>query len=370
MAPRTILAIGDPHFKTSNTAQSMQLVHDVDGFLARFHPEWLVILGDILHDHSKADLRPLRHATDWLKGVSKKIRTFVLIGNHDRLNNSDFLSDYHPFPGLEGWPNLEIICKTKLIDGILFVPYVKDGRFQEAIETILPYGEVPNKVEMGFAHQEIQGAPLGFKTSMISEAWPANYPLIVSGHIHTACTVGKNWVYSGSAFSHDTGELDKKSVVFLLREETNANASDNANANASANLEEGNRNGGIVGSWRWGRIPLTVVVRKVEKMVVAEAIARLGELSSMKPNELIQWRVIGTSAELAAAIRRPEVKEALVSGRFQWKGETASNMVKETATPLPHSTPKIVFSNVMYSQLGNNTLAQQYWNAFCSEHAL
>jgi DNA repair exonuclease SbcCD nuclease subunit len=261
MAPRTILAIGDPHFKVANSAESSQLIQDVDTFLVRLQPEWLVILGDILHDHSWAELRPLRHATDWLKNVSKKIRTFVLIGNHDRLNNSDFLSDYHPFPGLEGWPNLEIISKTRLVDGILFVPYVKEGRFQEAIETVLPYGEVPTRVELGFAHQEIQGAPLGMKSSMISEAWPSNYPLIVSGHIHTACVVGKNWVYSGSAFSHDTGELDKKSVVFLLREETNINV--------NSNTEEGGENGGVVGSWKWGRIPLTVVIRKVEKMVVA-----------------------------------------------------------------------------------------------------
>jgi DNA repair exonuclease SbcCD nuclease subunit len=362
MSPRTILAIGDPHFKFSNAAESAQLMLDIDSFLDSLRPDWLVLLGDILDAHRNADLVPLCDATRWIKELSKKIRTFVLIGNHDRINNSDFLSGYHPFPGLEGWPNLEIIYQAKLIEGVLFVPYVKNGRFRDAIETILPYEEVPNKMEVGFAHQEFKGAPLGHKTSMIPEEWPSSYPLLISGHIHLACMVGKNLVYSGSAFSHNTGELDKKSVVFLSREETNGNPTS----------KDGE--GGAVGLWKWERIPLNIVVRKVEYLGVSDAIARLGELSNMKSNELIQWRVSGTSAELASAIRRPEIRAALATGRFRWQPEplptSISTLPGEKLPLLPQSTPKIAFSNEMYSQLNSNPLANLYWNTFCSEHAL
>ena len=97
-----ILAIGDPHFKTTNIKESTEMVNAIYNLLEKEQDnlDFIIVMGDILDRHETIHVNPLTLAVKFLLTLATKKKTYVLIGNHDRPNNSDFLSDYHPFVGL------------------------------------------------------------------------------------------------------------------------------------------------------------------------------------------------------------------------------------------------------------------------------
>ena len=72
------------------------------------------VVGKILDRFESIHVSPLVRAVKFLIQLSNLSKVIVLIGNHDRQNNSDFLSDFHPFTALEENPN--IIIASKVID--------------------------------------------------------------------------------------------------------------------------------------------------------------------------------------------------------------------------------------------------------------
>ena len=99
--------------------------------------EIIVIMGDILDTHEKIHTLPFCRAVNFILELSRLKKTFVLIGNHDRMSNNDFLSDEHPFIGIDdNNDNLSIVDKVLVYNDYLFVPYVPPGRFKEALNTI------------------------------------------------------------------------------------------------------------------------------------------------------------------------------------------------------------------------------------------
>jgi len=202
------LAIGDLHYKVSNVFQTQKfeqeiysLVDDVD---------FVVFLGDILHTFEKIHVEPRTRASEFFLNISKKVLTFVIIGNHDRPNNSDFMSNKHPFVGMEN-DNLKIIDKTRsfnIKDNIfVFVPYVFPGRFLEALNIV----EWKNATAI-FCHQEFKNAKMGAVISKIGDDWDLTYPMIISGHIHDYDHLQKNIIYTGTPYQISFGESDKKSI--------------------------------------------------------------------------------------------------------------------------------------------------------------
>ena len=61
----------------------------------------------------------LCRANSFLIDLSKLRKTYVLIGNHDRINNNVFLTDEHPFTGLKGETNIVIVDKVFSENGIV-----------------------------------------------------------------------------------------------------------------------------------------------------------------------------------------------------------------------------------------------------------
>ena len=206
-----ILLIGDPHFKVSNCIETNQLHKETIKYIQNTDLDFVVILGDVLDTHEKIHIRPLCRAVNYITSIAKLIKTYVLIGNHDRLNNNVFLTDDHPFSGLKNTENIIIVDKVYQENNFIFVPYVYPGRFQEALETI---DFKPNK-QFIFAHQEFKGVKMGAFVSEIGDGWPEDYPYVFSGHIHDFQQVQKNILYTGTPFQHGFSDSCDKFLVLI-----------------------------------------------------------------------------------------------------------------------------------------------------------
>lgn len=157
----------------------------------------------------------MHQAITFLKNLSDIKPVYLLIGNHDLINNRQFLSDMHPFTALKHyWPitvvDKPIIATHNNMD-FLFVPYVEPGRFVEAIETRYTKEEW-TKCKLIFCHQEFYGTQMGAITSEDGDKWNLNWPQVIAGHIHARQIPQANILYTGSPDQESYGEADNKKV--------------------------------------------------------------------------------------------------------------------------------------------------------------
>lgn len=194
-----ILVVGDLHFKRTNI-QAME--HVTQGIL-NLTDSWdiVVILGDINDTHDVAYMTPYNKSIEFLSQLSSKFPVYLLMGNHDRRNNIDFLSSDHFYNSVKLWPNITVIDQPTpvTVQGNRFtlVPYVPQERFMEALNKDKDWKQSC----CIFAHQE-------FPKSFVSPV------LIVSGHIHDY-EERENLIYVGSPIQHSFIEREDKSVLEL-----------------------------------------------------------------------------------------------------------------------------------------------------------
>lgn len=224
----TCLAIGDPHFKVSNVRETEQMCAALIKLAKERQPDFIVVLGDVLDRHEAIHVVPLRSCVEFLRGLMEVAPVIVLVGNHDRPNNSDFLSPYHPFTALKGWGERMKIVETtweSSFGGLdfVFVPYVPPGRFFDALnwKPDQPSEPMEEGVENWknasaiFAHQEFKGAKMGAIISEVGDPWPVNAPMVISGHIHDFQEVQPNLLYVGTPIQHAFGDTEDKTVSWF-----------------------------------------------------------------------------------------------------------------------------------------------------------
>lgn len=218
-----ILLIGDPHFKVDNKIETEQLIEKTLEYVKENKEDisFIVVLGDTLDTHEKIHIQPLCRANYFITELSKLLFTFVLIGNHDRMNNKDFLSDKHPFTALKGHKNIKIVDQVFKFKKFIFVPYVDKGRFLEALRTIDFSPEMECKAI--FAHQEFKGAAMRNIVSENGDEWSDNYPPVFSGHIHSYQKVKENIYYIGTPYQQNFYESEDKALALLSIDEDKFN---------------------------------------------------------------------------------------------------------------------------------------------------
>jgi DNA repair exonuclease SbcCD nuclease subunit len=301
------LVIGDPHFSLSN-------IKEVDTFIEKsvravrlFKPDFVVCAGDCLDSHEKCHMEPFIRAMRFLSELAKHTPTFLTVGNHDRKNNSDFMSDDHFFTGLKHCPNLTIVdkaIKQEIVSkkdptvkgNFLFVPYVYPGRFYEALDTIdlsefedtwrSPY------IDAIFCHQEFRGVQMGPFKSEIGDIWDVSWPLVISGHIHEYQVLQSNMIYVGTPMQHTFSEkLDKAIVMF------NFNIKYLEEANIT--LEEVSSLEALVPDplmrARYARIKLDLCVKRTVTLTVSQVAG-----FRPPPNEKTRVIIRGTASEIRA----------------------------------------------------------------------
>jgi len=216
----TVLAIGDPHFQVNNVTETEELISKINLVVEDLQPTFVVILGDLLHTHEKIHVTPFNLATKLITSLSKKVQVFLLIGNHDLINNQQFLTNKHAFNAFKKIDNV-VVCDKVVVKIIndkkyVFCPYVPPKRFQEALDTVYVKGQEWADAECIFAHQEFFGCRFNpIMTSTEGDEWPSEYPLVISGHIHDEQWLQDNIYYTGSSMQHAFGESSKKTIAHL-----------------------------------------------------------------------------------------------------------------------------------------------------------
>lgn len=224
----TIFVIGDPHFRAKNFQEGEGLIEKCLEKVAKLSPTIIILLGDILDTHEVVRNTPWKQACRFIEGLSLVAPTYVLMGNHDLINQSQFLTDNHFFNPLKKWKNVIIVDKPIITTvgsskiRIALSPYTPPGRFVEALDTIPTLSDTENESEESlrewqtvsciFAHQEFAGVVYGGKESEKGDYWYDEYPPVISGHIHTPCQIGENVFYPGSSIQVASDEAPDKRV--------------------------------------------------------------------------------------------------------------------------------------------------------------
>ena len=96
-----VLFIGDPHFKIDNIPEVEVFINKVTELTENKKPDFIVIAGDLLHTHERLHTIALNKAYDFIDKMRTISPTYVLVGNHDMCNNSQFLTENHWMNGLK-----------------------------------------------------------------------------------------------------------------------------------------------------------------------------------------------------------------------------------------------------------------------------
>ena len=204
-----ILCIGDPHFKITTLPLMEVFVSRTIGVVKKYSPDRVIILGDILHTHERLHSSVMNKACDWIDQLRQLKPVYLIVGNHDYINNTQFLSDRHWMNPLKEWDNVKVIDSPQRVGDIVLCPYVFPGRFREALDTLKGW----ESAKVICCHQEFKGCKMGALVSEIGDEWEASLPDIISGHIHDKQTIQSNIYYTGSSVQHAFGETHNKTIA-------------------------------------------------------------------------------------------------------------------------------------------------------------
>ena len=211
------LFIGDPHIRIENFDAYDKLTALISNIVKEHKISLIIVGGDVLHYHERLHTLALNRALDFLVQMGRMCRVICLVGNHDMINNQQFLTENHWMKHYKDrLPNVEIIDTVRGfdIDGFRFMccPYVYPGRFVEALDTYTDMNW--QDADIIFAHQEFKGCRMGAIISETGDEWNPEWPQVVSGHIHDYQKPLPNIFYPGTPMQHSFG--DKGDNIILL----------------------------------------------------------------------------------------------------------------------------------------------------------
>jgi len=214
-----ILAIGDQHFKLDNIAQVDIFISKLQKHLDFENYDVIVSGGDLLDTHERLHTQCLNKAIEYLKVLSSHTKTFVLVGNHDMINPSQFLTSNHWLNVIKEWNNkmydITVVDKPIIYsqddEKITLCPFVPDGMFVQALDTITD--DDWKQTDVVFGHQTLNGVKMGAIVAENIEEWCDNYPTLVSFHVHDMQKVNDNLFYTGASMQHSFSENIKKYLM-------------------------------------------------------------------------------------------------------------------------------------------------------------
>lgn len=212
-----ILCIGDIHYRNASVAENDLLSKKIKEQIKKTSPDLVVFLGDLLHNHGTTYVQPFNQVTDLLYDVGQLCETMVIVGNHDYINNSQFLTSNHfltPFKRFHGVTVVDTVIKR---GDFVFAPYVPPNRLVEALNTVEDW----QSTKAIFCHQDFYGVELNGIKMEHGDKWPEEFPLVVSGHIHQHQWLQKNICYVGTPYMTTFAETDEKAIsLFEFAEKT------------------------------------------------------------------------------------------------------------------------------------------------------
>jgi DNA repair exonuclease SbcCD nuclease subunit len=211
-----VLFISDIHFKHNNVQETDILIKKLNELTDY---DFAVLAGDILDTHERVDVQLLNRAYNMVDVLRSKTNVFICVGNHDMINNQQFLTTNHWMNGMKKWSNVTIVdTKPVFYEGFVFVPYVFPGRLHEVLDMLEDW----KSAKCIFAHQEIRGCKMGPFVSKDGDVWDLDMPLMISGHIHERQRPQSNVFYPGSVITHAYGRQqteDQGLSIFTFHED-------------------------------------------------------------------------------------------------------------------------------------------------------
>lgn len=226
------LCIGDIHIQPKNFQDVDILLKQLENHLIEMKEkktsyDYIVVMGDTLHNHRRIDSICLTKATEYFLMLEKYSPVYIICGNHDMCGNYVNLEDKHWLNPFKTSKHRFIVVDDVIdntINGhrVVFMPYVPDGMFHKGLCEKLgnDYYKV-NKPKIIFGHQMFNGVCLGgLDKFMTAEDWIYDIQ-IVSGHIHNKQTIPipkskKTIYYTGSSLQHMFGETEDKTVASII----------------------------------------------------------------------------------------------------------------------------------------------------------
>ena len=262
---------------------------------------------------------------------------FLIVGNHDRPNNSDFLTDNHAFNAMKKWDNVTIV--DKVIDYnfkdfyFILVPYVPPGRFEEALNTLSLEKDVSLEKDLLsnatciFAHQEIFNAKMGAIISQCGDKWDLNNPLMISGHIHSFDQLQPNMIYTGSPIQHTYSEENKTVSYFKFTKYIIKDTKDN-------NTKD---------KWEHERIDLGMI-KKVTIYITPEQVLNY----EVPTDKLVKLVVKGEEAAIKTIAKLDKIQELKKNNvKVVFKTIQVVEVSKQTQ-------PKMSYKDRLYKELGRD----------------
>ena len=216
-----ILCIGDIHIQTNNTIDIKIFTEKLYEYIKNNNEliDIVVLMGDILHTHERLHTIPFNIANNMIEQLSIMKPLYILVGNHDYINNSQFLTDNHWMNCFKNKYNIHIVDKAIICKlnnkNIIMCPYVPDGRFIEALNTLQTETFDWKKSDCILGHQLLDGAKMGAIIAENVEKWDDMFPYLISGHIHDKQQVQNNLYYTGSSMQHAFGESSDKTICLV-----------------------------------------------------------------------------------------------------------------------------------------------------------
>ena len=208
----TVLFIGDIHIKFSNLKDLDKLESEMTKMK---EISFIVVAGDVLDTHEKIHTQLMNRACTFIQKLRTLAPVYVLVGNHDYINNQQFLTNNHWMNAMKEWDSVYIVDYPLRFENegqiFIMVPFVPPGRFVEALDKIKDW----KTATCIFAHQEIKNCKMGCIESHDGDEWLNEWPMLISGHIHDRQKIGAKVLYPGSALNHAFGS-DNQGISKLL----------------------------------------------------------------------------------------------------------------------------------------------------------
>ena len=211
------IIIGDTHITVKNIIEVDKFIDKIVKLIDEKKPDFVVLLGDTLDSNERIHTTPLNRAYNLIRRIRNITKLYVLVGNHDLYNNIQYLTDNHWLNALKEWNNVTIVDTviSENINGknFIFSPYVPNGRFIEALNTL----DVDWKnADCIFAHQEFKNCKMESIESINGDRWSVDYPNVISGHIHLNQKPQNNIYYPGSSMPVAFEEYDKYIIAYVI----------------------------------------------------------------------------------------------------------------------------------------------------------
>lgn len=212
------LFIGDPHFRVGDVERTNVMVTKIISEANKLNPDFILVAGDTFNDFENIKISVIRRVVDFIKELKNIAPVIMLVGNHERPNNSEFCTKNHSLAAFEEWENVLVVesPKQETFNNLLFtfVPYTPSGKLLDALAILGPKSTWYNSVAI-FGHHDIRGTKTKNSICVDGDEWPEDYPFFFSGHNHEYQSIGDNIHYPGNPMQLNYGDSTDKSISVL-----------------------------------------------------------------------------------------------------------------------------------------------------------